>query len=122
MRSQFVIASGVSTFSRDLPPLHALYVLLSIAFFACRDELWGRFLGVPPGSGGLSIRLPPVDAPAPALENRRPRFRLCHAEHNPVSAALAKNPCDWAWSSARLAGGTPSGSACPTMGANPCQM
>ena len=33
-----------------------------------------------------------------------------YVEHNPVSAGLARNPCNWAWSSARLAGG----SACPT--------
>jgi len=45
-----------------------------------------------------------------------------YVEHNPVSAGLARNPRDWAWSSARLAGGVPPGSACPTMGANPCQM
>jgi hypothetical protein len=42
-----------------------------------RDELWGRFLGVPPGSGGLSIRLPPLDAPATPLENRHHSLRLC---------------------------------------------
>jgi len=41
-----------------------------------------------------------------------------YVEHNPVSAGLAKDPRDWAWSSARLAGG----SACPTIGANRCQM
>jgi REP element-mobilizing transposase RayT len=33
-----------------------------------------------------------------------------YVEQNPVSAGLANNPGDWAWSSARLAGG----SACPT--------
>jgi REP element-mobilizing transposase RayT len=33
-----------------------------------------------------------------------------YVEHNPVSARLANTPRDWAWSSARLAGG----SACPT--------
>ena len=37
-----------------------------------------------------------------------------YVEHNPVSAGLAANPCDWPWSSARLAGE----SACPTMGAS----
>src|SRR5271157_635441 len=29
---------------------------------------------------------------------------VCYVEHNPVSAGLARNPRDWAWSSARLAG------------------
>ena len=53
------------------------YVLLSITFFARRDELWGRFLGAPSGSGGLSIRLPPVGAPATTAENRQHRLRLC---------------------------------------------
>ncbi len=53
------------------------HVPLSTTFFARRDELWGRFLGVPPGSGGLSIRLPPVDAPATTAENRQHRLRLC---------------------------------------------
>jgi hypothetical protein len=51
-------------------------VLLSITFSARRDELWGRFLGVPSGSGGLSIRLPPLDAPSAAVENRQHRLRL----------------------------------------------
>ena len=41
-----------------------------------------------------------------------------YIEHNPVSASLAANPRAWPWSSARLAGE----SACPTMGAIPCQM
>jgi REP element-mobilizing transposase RayT len=45
-----------------------------------------------------------------------------YVEHNPVSAGLARNPREWAWSSAQLAGGAPSGSACPTTGANPCQI
>ena len=54
----------------------AWIVLLSITCFARRDELWGRFLGVPPGSGGLSIRLPHLYAPATALENRQHRLRL----------------------------------------------
>ena len=45
-----------------------------------------------------------------------------YVEHNPVSAGLARNPREWAWSSARSAVGAPSGSACPTTGANPCQM
>jgi hypothetical protein len=49
----------------------AISVLPSI-----RDELWGRFLGVPSGSGGLSIRLPHLYAPATALENRQHRLRL----------------------------------------------
>jgi hypothetical protein len=43
-----------------------VFVLLSVIFFARRDELWGRFLTC----GGLSIRLPPLDAPATAVENR----------------------------------------------------
>jgi hypothetical protein len=47
-------------------------VLLSITFFARRDELWGRFLTC----GGLSIRLPHLYAPATALENRQHRLRL----------------------------------------------
>jgi len=37
-----------------------------------------------------------------------------YVECNPVSAGLATNPCDWPWSSARLAGE----SACPTIGVN----
>jgi putative transposase len=41
-----------------------------------------------------------------------------YVENNPVSAGLSAIPRDWPWSSARLAGG----SACPTIGANPCQM
>src|SRR5271157_3370013 len=47
-------------------------VLLSITFFARRDELWGRFLTC----GGLSIRLPPLDAPATTAENRHHSLRL----------------------------------------------
>jgi hypothetical protein len=43
-----------------------VFVLLSVIFSARRDELWGRFLTC----GGLSIRLPPLDAPATPLENR----------------------------------------------------
>jgi len=35
--------------------------------------LWGRFLTC----GGLSIRLPPLYAPATTLENRQHRLRLC---------------------------------------------
>ena len=35
-----------------------------------------------------------------------------YVEHNPVSAGLAASPCEWRWSSARLAGE----SACPTLG------
>jgi putative DNA methylase len=39
--------------------------------------------------------------------------RIVHyVEHNPVHAGLVASPGDWAWSSARLAGG----SACPTIG------
>ena len=41
-----------------------------------------------------------------------------YVEYNPVSAGLAENPRAWPWSSAWLAGE----SACPTIGANPCQM
>jgi putative transposase len=41
-----------------------------------------------------------------------------YVEYNPVGAGLAANPRAWPWSSARLAGE----SACPTIGANPCQM
>jgi putative DNA methylase len=41
-----------------------------------------------------------------------------YVESNPVSAGFAADPRAWPWSSARLAGG----SACPTIGANPCQM
>ena len=46
-------------------------VLLSITFSA---QLWGRFLGVPPGSGGLSIRLPPL-----AVQNRHHSLLLCRS-------------------------------------------
>ena len=43
-------------------------VLLSIRFFAGRDEfLWGRL----ETCGGLAIRLPPLDAPLRSVENRR---------------------------------------------------
>jgi len=52
-----------------------------------RDELWGRFLGVPPGSGGLSIRLPPLDAPSAAVENRQHRLRLAAMRGRVVSCA-----------------------------------
>ena len=51
----------------------AWIVLLSITFFARRDELWGRFLTC----GGLLIRLPHLYAPATALENRHHSLRLC---------------------------------------------
>ena len=54
-------------------PAPGFFVLLSITFFARRDELWGRFLTC----GGLLIRLPPLDAPATALENRHHSLRLC---------------------------------------------
>jgi REP element-mobilizing transposase RayT len=40
-----------------------------------------------------------------------------YVEHNPVTAGLAANPRAWPWTSARLAGE----SACPTIGAHPCQ-
>src|SRR5450759_2347349 len=43
-------------------------------------------------------------------------------EYHPVSAGLAANPRAWLWSSARLAGGPRGYPACPTIGANPCQM
>jgi putative transposase len=41
-----------------------------------------------------------------------------YVEYNPVSIGLAANPSAWPWSSARLAGE----SACPTIGAHPCQI
>jgi hypothetical protein len=51
----------------------AWIVLLLAVFSARRDELWGRFSIC----GGLSIRLPPLDAPATPLENRHHSLRLC---------------------------------------------
>jgi putative transposase len=45
--------------------------------------------------------------------------RIVHyVESNPVSAGLVATPHEWNWSSARLAGE----SACPTIGAKPCEM
>jgi hypothetical protein len=41
-----------------------------------------------------------------------------YVEYNPVNAGPATHPRAWPWSSARLAGE----SACPTIGANRCQM
>jgi hypothetical protein len=65
----------------------AWIVPLSVIFSARRDELWGRFLGVPPGSGGLSIRLPPLYAPATAVKNRQHRLRLAAMRGRMVSCA-----------------------------------
>ena len=41
---------------------------------------------------------------------------VAYIERNPVGAGLAASAAEWPWSSAGLAGGAPSGPACPTAG------
>jgi hypothetical protein len=60
-------------------------VLLSIRFFAGRDEfLWGRL----ETCGGLAIRLPPLAAPLRAWEHRH-RLRLAAVYYYPFVSSRA---------------------------------
>src|ERR1019366_8429694 len=78
------------------------FVLLSVIFFARRDEFpsrglghsWGRLLTC----GGLAIRLPLLDPPAEAAENRQHGLRLAAMRgrlairHISIRAQLPKPP------------------------------
>jgi hypothetical protein len=95
-----------------------LAVLPHLQIFAARDYLllWGRFLGVPSGSGGLAIRLPPWDAPATTAENRHHSLRLCRTVGQPIVAACfqpANSGCEDSRTTrkSRLKGGC--GQDCP---------
>jgi hypothetical protein len=57
-----------------------------------RDELWGRFLGVPSGSGGLSIRLPPPGRALHGLGDSPTPSALCRSVGQVFNLRRIVNP------------------------------
>jgi hypothetical protein len=76
---------GVANVNGQKARCHASLVLPSVILFAGRDALWGRFSTC----SGLSIRLPPLNAPVTALENRHTVCAL------PLCGADCQSAAEW---------------------------